>query len=213
MTDTTRADLLQAVRDYLTRTIQASGRASQEDVDTWREFYERYNLVLLAFASRLKFRSQEIEDLVQDVWQEVIRKLPEFNYDSGRGGFRRWLYTLVRRRAIDHARRQAREPRHAGADLGRLADDRAPDPETILDRQFKAEILALAVRELRHRVDANHWSAFELCRLQGKTSKEAGEALDVSPETTRKRLQRASDVLREILLELVGEGDLGPLTE
>jgi RNA polymerase sigma-70 factor (ECF subfamily) len=48
----------------------------------------------------------EAEDLASEVWIDVARALPGF--EGGADGFRRLLFTVGRRRVIDHGRKQVR---------------------------------------------------------------------------------------------------------
>ena len=213
MSDTTSSNLLDSVRRHLARSMTRSGVAEAGDRLAWDSFYQRYQEILTRFARKLSFQADQLEDLLQDVWFEVIRQLPRFEYDRSRGGFRRWLYLIVRRRAIDYARRRgARLDRPVDAvsifDSG-LRDPHAVDPAADLDRQFKVEILQAAVDQFRARASASGWETFALCRLQGLNSTEAAQLLGVSPEAVRKRLERSSQKLRAAMAELVGvEEDL-----
>jgi RNA polymerase sigma-70 factor, ECF subfamily len=64
------------------------------------------------------------DDLASETWLEVIRGLPTFSGDEA--GFRSWVFTIARHRAIDWRRRQAARPLEAlPADL--LTDLGAPD--------------------------------------------------------------------------------------
>ena len=56
------------------------------------------------------FRAQEpraADDLASEVWISVARTLSQFRGDEA--GFRAWLFTIARRRLIDHRRRWARQ--------------------------------------------------------------------------------------------------------
>ena len=48
------------------------------------------------------------DDLASDTWLEVVRGLPAFTGDEA--GFRSWVFTIARHRAIDLRRQQARRP-------------------------------------------------------------------------------------------------------
>jgi RNA polymerase sigma-70 factor (ECF subfamily) len=48
------------------------------------------------------------DDLASETWLEVVRGLPKFRGDDA--GFRSWLFTIARHRAIDLRRQQARRP-------------------------------------------------------------------------------------------------------
>jgi RNA polymerase sigma-70 factor (ECF subfamily) len=82
------------------------------------------------------------EDLVTETWLDAAAGLDRFQGDEW--AFRRWLFTIARRRLIDHRRRRERTP-HSGAGLDALgglpgADDTegavlaAGDTETALAR-------------------------------------------------------------------------------
>ena len=48
------------------------------------------------------------EDITAEVWLEVTRALRRFDGDEQ--GFRAWVFTIARRKIIDHGRRNARRP-------------------------------------------------------------------------------------------------------
>jgi RNA polymerase sigma-70 factor (ECF subfamily) len=211
MPDTTYPDMLEAVRHYLVRSSGDVGVDQPQDRAAWERFYQRYHEILTRFARNLRFQSVEIDDLLQDVWCEVIRQLPKFEYERARGGFRRWLFVIVRRRAIDHVRqrvaRRGTGPMTAHFFNSGVEDPRAPDPVAALDRQFKTEILQEAIDLFRQQATDGEWQSFSLCRLEGLNSSLAAQRLGTTPEAIRKRLERANLKLRHALTELVGVGD------
>jgi RNA polymerase sigma factor (sigma-70 family) len=211
MSDTTSSHLLDSVRRHLSRSLTSAGLAEVADQRAWDDFYDCYHEILTRFARKLSFQSDEVEDLLQDVWFEVIRQLPRFQYDRARGGFRRWLYINVRRRAIDHVRQHAARvdrPIDAASFFNSdLHDPRALDPSAELDRQFKLEILQAAIDKFRAGATASEWETFSLCRLKGLNSAAAAQRLSTTPEAVRKRLERASAKLRRAMADLVGVED------
>jgi RNA polymerase sigma-70 factor, ECF subfamily len=74
------------------------------------------------------------EDLAAEVWLEVARRLARFR--GGEREFRGWLFTLARRRAIDHRRHADRHPE-------RLTDDTAE-----LDRPAADDTAAAALESM-----------------------------------------------------------------
>jgi RNA polymerase sigma-70 factor (ECF subfamily) len=80
--------------------------------------------------------STQPEDLASQVWIDVAASLHRFSGDSD--DFRRWLFTIARRRQIDAARRSARRPEEldpgAGADLADASSAREFDDVGSLDR-------------------------------------------------------------------------------
>src|SRR5437879_1117603 len=90
--NTTPASLLERVRQIA-------------DQDAWQRFVKLYTPLLYFWARRLGLQDQDAGDLVQDVLANLVRKMPEFNYDRDRS-FRNWLKTLVLNQWRNNARRQ-----------------------------------------------------------------------------------------------------------
>jgi RNA polymerase sigma-70 factor, ECF subfamily len=91
------------------------------------ELFRAYQPSLIRY-----LRAQEprvADDLAGEVWVAVARGLWRFSGDEA--GFRSWLFTIARRRLIEHRRRAARRrtdplpPEHFEIDPHDLADDPA----------------------------------------------------------------------------------------
>lgn len=78
--------------------------ARQGDRSAAERLYHAYQPMLLRY-----LRSQEprvAEDIAGEVWLAAAKALPGFEGDEG--GFRSWLFTVARRRVIEHRRRGLR---------------------------------------------------------------------------------------------------------
>src|SRR5262245_38967164 len=78
---TTSVRLLERVRDA-------------NDQAAWARFASLYAPLMYRWAIGLGLQPADASDLVQDVFVQLLRVLPEFNYDPG-GSFRAWLRTLL----------------------------------------------------------------------------------------------------------------------
>ncbi|MBK5307579.1 MAG: sigma-70 family RNA polymerase sigma factor [Frankiaceae bacterium] len=87
------------------------------------------------------------EDVAGDTWLQVVRDLPRFEGDAD--GFRRWLFTIARHRAIDAGRSRARRPVALVGDVTSLdgARSAASAEEQVMDRMSTDDALA-ALRNL-----------------------------------------------------------------
>jgi RNA polymerase sigma-70 factor (ECF subfamily) len=102
------------------------------------ELYRRLQPRLLRY---LRYEEpQTAEDLAAEVWMAVAAGLDSFDGDEA--GFRGWVFTIARRRVIDHRRRGVRrrtapaEP----ADFADVADDRpGTDPPSTVGAQEAVE--------------------------------------------------------------------------
>ena len=84
----------------------AVGRAQQGDAEAFRLLYRDIQPRLLRYLHALA--GQDAEDIASETWLQVTRDLPGFTgtYD----GFRGWVATIARHRALDHLRRTTRRP-------------------------------------------------------------------------------------------------------
>ena len=84
----------------------AVGRAQQGDTEAFRLLYRDIQPRLLRYLHALA--GQDAEDIASETWLQVTRDLPGFTgtYD----GFRGWVATIARHRALDHLRRTTRRP-------------------------------------------------------------------------------------------------------
>jgi RNA polymerase sigma-70 factor (ECF subfamily) len=119
----------------------AVGRAQQGDTEAFRLLYRDIQPRLLRYLHALA--GQDAEDIASETWLQVTRDLPGFTgtYD----GFRGWVATIARHRALDHLRRTTRRP----PALPLPADDLAARPapadtaQTALDAAATRNAIAL----------------------------------------------------------------------
>ena len=64
------------------------------DSAAWDRFVELYTPLLFYWGRRAGLQSADAADLVQDVFEVLLHKLPEFQYDRQKS-FRSWLRTVT----------------------------------------------------------------------------------------------------------------------
>lgn len=77
------------------------------DEASFREVYRAVHPVLLRYLT-VMVGADEAEDVASEAWAQAFRDLGRFT--GGADGFRGWLTTIARNRALDHLRRQTRRP-------------------------------------------------------------------------------------------------------
>jgi RNA polymerase sigma-70 factor, ECF subfamily len=114
----------------------AVGRAQQGDGEAFRLLYRDIQPRLLRYLHALA--GQDAEDIASETWLQVTRDLPGFTgtYD----GFRGWVATIARHRALDHLRRNTRRP----PALALPAEDLAAWPATHDTAQTALDAVATA---------------------------------------------------------------------
>lgn len=109
-------------------------------VELWRELHPR----LLRY---LRVRSQgNHDDVAAETWLQAVRDLPSFIGNAD--GFRAWLFTLARHRAIDAARATAARPQLSIPDftaVGRTPTAPAAETEA-MERMSTERALKLVKR-------------------------------------------------------------------
>src|SRR5438105_3591129 len=92
-TDDVPPDLLARTQVYL--EAKRSGHVVNRDcVSAWNDFYLRYLPTIRDQVRRLGVREPEASDCVQEVWKDLIVRLPSFRPDPGRCSFRTWLRVI-----------------------------------------------------------------------------------------------------------------------
>jgi RNA polymerase sigma-70 factor (ECF subfamily) len=185
MTSLLRAELPAAPCDAV-RAVAGRGRS-------WADFealYREHFRFVWRVVRRLGIDGQQVDDVVQDVFLVVHRRLGDF---EGRSSAKTWLYGVVRRVVADHRRTLRRKPGHETA-----ATPAEGDPDTMLggDEQSPQASVEQAERvRLLHRLlgelDDDKREVFLLAELEGLTMAEIAEALDVNPNTIASRLRAA----------------------
>ena len=163
----------------------------EQSVPDWEEVARRYGRFLFTVAYRLTGRSDDAEDLVQEVLIRVRRGLETYRPGSMEG----WLSRITTNVFLDEVRRRKRRPVDALPD----------DPERVLPRAHSPEEALAAVSLPDHvqsallRLPDDYRVAVVMCDVGGLSYAEIGDALEVPVGTVRSRIHRGRAMLREVL--------------
>src|SRR5215471_9235978 len=113
------------------------------DQQAFSQLYDHSSTLLYTLAFRILGNREEADELLQDVYLEVWRKVAR--YDVGRGTPVAWLITLTRSRAIDRLRARAARGQQSmtALDDGAAARvrDLGPSPfETQADQELRMAV-------------------------------------------------------------------------
>ena len=176
-------------------------------VRTWADFealYREHFRFVWRIVRRLGIDGEQVDDVVQDVFVVVHRRLGDF---EGRSSAKTWLYGIVRRVVADHRRTLRRKPGHEVPDIPAESD---PDAMTSGDQSPQASVEQSERVRLLHRLlgqlDDDKRDVFVLSELEGLTMVEIAEALDVNANTIASRLRAARREF-EAALELATRAD------
>lgn len=100
----------------------------------WTEFFHKYTPGLRDYATR-HFRSLEADDLIQDTFLVLVKRLKTYQYDpKAKGAFHNYLTGILRFIAIDQLRSEDRE----STGRKRLTDD--PTAQHIAEAPFSLDV-------------------------------------------------------------------------
>jgi RNA polymerase sigma-70 factor (ECF subfamily) len=162
----------------------------------------RYNQRLYRVARAIVRDDAEAEDVIQQAYVNAYRHLDQF---AGRAMFSTWLTRIAVHEALARARRRGR------FDEQERVDDRdgdvmdalkapGPDPER---QAFAGEIRAL-IESAIETLPEHYRTVFVMRAVEGMSTAESAECLDISEETAKTRLHRARMLLRDTLYQRAG---------
>lgn len=174
--------------------MQATAAANRASFATI--FHEHAPLVWRALR-RLGVRDADVEDLSQEVFVVVHKKLGDF---EGRSAMSTWIYGICVRVASDH-RRRAHVRREQPTD--RMPDERHSAPQ--LKELEREQARALLDRALES-IDDDKRAVFVLYEIEQLDMPEVAEAVGCPLQTAYSRLYAARKKVETEMRRLVGRG-------
>lgn len=162
-------------------------RTRDGDARAFVDLVTQYQPLVFRWAVALSGDKDEAEDITQEVFVRVHRKLADFRGD---GPFEGWLYRIARRVALRS--RHALPPAVVGTDDNMYETD----PGARVDRQRAVALIRTIARALPER----QREVFVLCDLEGRTPAEAAELLDMKDVSVRASLFKARATIRRTVL-------------
>ena len=162
-------------------------RTREGDEGAFATLVEQYQPIVFRWAIGLSGDEDEAEDITQEVFVRVYRKLSSFRGD---GTFDAWLYRITRRVAL-RMRPTSRPP--AGS-TGQ--DVYLTDPGARVDRQRAVALIQTIASTLPMR----QREVFILCDIEGRTPAEVAAMLDMKDVSVRASLFKARTSIRRTIL-------------
>lgn len=169
-------------------------RAQLGESDAFARLFERYNSRLLYYLRRIVDPVVLAEDLLQEVWLTVVKKISTLDQPEA---FRAWIYRIAHNRAVSRMRRSRRD-----ASLDELPEDLEIDPQSLeADPEILMAFDAAAVHRALGRLSPSHREVLTL-RFVGELSyEEIAEIVGCGLGTIRSRIYYAKKSLQRYLVE------------
>src|SRR5437016_2149770 len=163
--------------------------------DAWRRFVHLYTPLLFHWARDVGLDKNDAADLVQDVLLLLMKKLPEFAYDSQRS-FRGWLRTLTINKWRELQRRKT-----DGA-VGVLSEHADPHPaDAFAEAEYREHLVRQALKVMQAEFEPTTWRACWDFVVSGRPAAEVAKELGLSVAVVYSAKYR---VLRRLRQELEG---------
>jgi len=185
-----------AVSDELA-LVQA---AKQGDVGAFEQLVKRYDRNIFRIAQHITQNREDAEDVVQDAFLKAYENLDQF---QGNSKFYTWLVRIavneslmkLRRRKTSKTVSMDEDVETEEGSMPREFADWSPNPEQQYGQSELSDILRKTIQGL----PASFRTVFVLRDVEGLSTEETAEMLDLSIPAVKSRLLRARLQLRERL--------------
>lgn len=172
-------------------TLVAEGSAPVF-VPSFDEVYRDHFAFVWRSAKRLGVRDASLDDVVQEVFVIVHRRLAEF---EARSSVKTWLFGITLRVARDHRRSLARKNREAGGEPIDPDTLRAttPGPSESIEKSEAVRLLHTLLDEM----DDERREIFVMAELEQMTMPDIASTLGLNVNTAYARLRAARQAFEE----------------
>ena len=182
--------------------------------------YERYKSSIYAYCAQVLFSVGLSRELVEDTFQDVFLRLVQYRHTFNGGDFRPWIFTITRHSCLSAKKRSFRDNEDLefagdGVNLDeapdeiRLAFSSIDDPLERMSTEEQTKLLLAAIAKLPDEFR----EALILSEYEGLTYEEIGRMTGTSLSTIRIRIFRAKVRLRKMLLPVIGDGNIGGISD
>ena len=169
--------------------------AADGDAEAFEKIYRAYSGFVYNVALRVVNDAGAAEEVAQDVFLTVYRKLKTFAFKSS---FKTWIYRIAVNRAINHAKKRSKEAERSVAFDDTMERRLAVDPmNEHIDQAHREKVVSSLLAAL----NPDQRVCLVLRDLEGLSYEEIADTLETNINTVRSRLKRG----RERLLALSKE--------
>lgn len=188
------------------------------DWSSWDEFYRTYSSFVFHVARKSGLRDDEASDVVQETFIGVAKNLQKKKFDTSQGSFKSFLLNQARWRILDQFRRRKKQQdREANihfdedeerrtAPIDRCADPGGVTLEKLWDREWKEQIMELALRRVRTMVSPRQFQIFSCYVIKGWTPERVRDELGVNAAQVYLAKHRVGRLLKKEAARLSAEG-------
>ncbi len=157
------------------------------------ELYGRFSPRMYAVCLRYAGNAEEAEDILQEGFIKVFKKLDSFR---GEGSFEGWVRRIFVNTAIEHFRRK----RYLQPVTDKEENTIEGNSLSALDGLAEKDILSLV-----QQLSPGYRTVFNMYVVEGYTHKEIGDMLGISEGTSKSQLSRAKVILQDMVRAFIDQ--------
>ncbi|MEO8405744.1 MAG: RNA polymerase sigma factor [Chitinophagaceae bacterium] len=157
------------------------------------ELYRRFSPRMYAVCLRYAGNSEEAQDILQEGFIKIFKKLDTFRSE---GSFEGWIRRIFVNTAIEHFRRK------------KYLQPVTEKEESTLEGNYLSVLDNLAERDildLVQQLSPGYRTVFNMYVVEGYTHKEIGDIMGISEGTSKSQLSRAKVILQEMVKKFLEE--------
>jgi RNA polymerase sigma-70 factor, ECF subfamily len=174
-------------------------RARAVDRDAFEQIFNTYRNQVYSLAYRMTGSASDAEDLTQEVFMQVMRKIGSF---QGRSSFSTWLYRVTVNRSRDYMRSRKRNPELLSDDqeaVERVGDPVGAAPAPAPESGAIASEARRLVQEALMELPVSLRAPLVMHELEGMEYREVARMLRLPVGTVKSRIFRGRLKLAELL--------------
>ena len=155
------------------------------------ELYRRFSPRMYAVCLRYAGNTEEAEDILQEGFVKVFKKLGSFR---GEGSFEGWIRRIFVNTAIEHFRRK------------RYLQPVTEKEENTIEGKYLSALDGLAEKDilaLVQQLSPGYRTVFNMYVIEGYSHKEIADMLNISEGTSKSQLSRAKVILQDMVREFI----------
>jgi RNA polymerase sigma-70 factor (ECF subfamily) len=156
-----------------------------------KKLFEMFYGKMMAVCMRYAKDQDEAQDMVQNGFIKIFKKLDVYNFEGSLEG---WIRRIMVNTAIDQIRKNKRDPFSIEDDqrIQNIEEDVPFSDEDEYDTKIKAEVAIEAISNL----SPAYRTVFNMYVMEGFTHKEIAEYLGISEGTSKSNLAKAKQKLK-----------------
>ena len=171
-------------------------RAADGDINAFEELFRAYADYVFNIALRATRNHEDAQEVTQDVFIALHRKLSGFKFQSG---LKTWIYRITVNMTINYLKRETKHRNNAveyNDALGGLFT--RPEAHDQADQEHQEHI----IHQLLEALSPEQKECVVLRNIEGFTYEEIAQALNIDINAVRSRLKRAREKLISLKREV-----------